>query len=87
MARPAAVRPAPPFGWYPVRILATNRELATKVEEMERRYDTEFKVIFEVIQKLMAEPKSHPEEGSASPLRPGTYAPVSTLTWYLSIVE
>lgn len=37
-------------------ILATNRELATKVEAMEQRYDAQFKVIFEVIQKLMAPP-------------------------------
>lgn len=41
-------------------ILATNRELAAKVEAMEQRYDTQFKVIFEVIQKLMA-----PEEDSS----------------------
>jgi phage regulator Rha-like protein len=38
-------------------ILATNRQLAAKVEEMERRYDAHFKAIFEVIQALMAEPK------------------------------
>jgi phage regulator Rha-like protein len=35
-------------------ILATNRELATKLEAMEQRYNTQLKVIFEVIQKLMA---------------------------------
>jgi ORF6N domain len=38
-------------------ILATNRELATKVQAMERRYDSQFKIIFEVIQKLMAPPE------------------------------
>ena len=38
-------------------ILATNRQLAAKVEAMERRYDAHFKIIFEVIQKLMAEPE------------------------------
>jgi hypothetical protein len=38
-------------------ILATNRQLAAKVEEMERRYDTHFKAIFEVIQALMAQPE------------------------------
>ena len=31
-------------------ILATNRHLTAKVEEMERRYDAHFKAIFEVIQ-------------------------------------
>jgi phage regulator Rha-like protein len=38
-------------------ILATNRQLAARVEEMERRYDSQFRVIFEVIQKLMAPPE------------------------------
>ena len=38
-------------------ILATNRELAAKVEEMERRYDAHFKAILEVIQALMAQPE------------------------------
>lgn len=38
-------------------ILATNRELAAKVEAMERRYDSQFKIIFEVIQKLMVPPE------------------------------
>jgi len=35
-------------------ILTTNRELSAKLEAMEQRYDTQFKVVFEVIQKLMA---------------------------------
>jgi phage regulator Rha-like protein len=39
------------------QILATNRELAAKVEEMERRYDAHFKAIFEVIQALVAQPE------------------------------
>jgi hypothetical protein len=38
-------------------ILATNRQLAAKVEEMERRYDAHFKIIFEVIQALMTPPQ------------------------------
>lgn len=38
-------------------ILATNRQLAAKVEEMERRYDAHFKAIFEVIQALMTQPE------------------------------
>lgn len=43
-------------------ILATNRELAAKVEEMEHRYDAQFKVVFEVIQKLMAPEESPRDE-------------------------
>lgn len=44
------------------QILATNRELAARVEAIEQRYDTQFKVIFEVIQKLMAPPEDSPRE-------------------------
>jgi len=43
-------------------ILATNRELSAKLEAMEQRYDTQFKVVFEVIQKLMA-PAKEPARG------------------------
>lgn len=35
-------------------LVATNRALAERLEKMERRYDAQFKVVFEVIQKLMA---------------------------------
>ena len=35
-------------------MLATHRDLARGLEEVERKYDAQFKVVFEVIQKLMA---------------------------------
>lgn len=44
-------------------ILATNRELADKLEEMESRYDAQFKTIFDVIQKLMKQPDEPSREG------------------------
>jgi phage regulator Rha-like protein len=44
-------------------ILASNRELAAKLEEMEQKYDSQFKIIFEVIQKLMTPPEEPPREG------------------------
>jgi len=42
-------------------LLASNRHLAEKLEAMERSYDAKFRVVFEVIQKLMAPPQSPKE--------------------------
>jgi phage regulator Rha-like protein len=41
-------------------ILATNKELARKLEELEQKYDAQFKVIFEVMRQLM-EPTEEPD--------------------------
>ncbi len=38
-------------------MLATNRELARKVKEMEQRYDAQFRVVFEAIEQLMEDPE------------------------------
>ncbi len=38
-------------------ILATHRELARKLVDLEQRYDKQFKVVFEAIRELMAPPK------------------------------
>jgi hypothetical protein len=46
------------MGWP--GILATHKELAKRLEELETKYDAQFKVVFEVIQQLM-EPPSEPE--------------------------
>jgi hypothetical protein len=44
-------------------ILATHKDLARKLEEMEKRYDSQFRVVFEAIRELMAPepipPKRH----------------------------
>lgn len=37
-------------------MLATNKDLAKKLEEMEKRYDAQFKVVFDAIRELMAPP-------------------------------
>ena len=37
-------------------MLASNRELASKLAEMEKRYDAQFKVVFDAIRELMAPP-------------------------------
>lgn len=38
-------------------VLATHKELARKLEELERRYDKQFKVVFAAIRELMAPPR------------------------------
>ena len=43
------------------QILATHKELARKLEELEQKYDVQFKEVFEVIQQLM-EPPTEPEK-------------------------
>lgn len=41
-------------------ILATHVELARKIEEMEKKYDARFKIVFEAIRELMA-PRGKPQ--------------------------
>ena len=38
-------------------MLATHKDLAKKLEEMEKKYDVQFKVVFDAIRKLMAPPE------------------------------
>ncbi len=38
-------------------ILATHKDLARKLEEMEKKYDAQFKVVFDAIRQLMATPE------------------------------
>lgn len=37
-------------------MLASNKELSTKLEEMEKKYDEQFRVVFDAIRALMAPP-------------------------------
>jgi hypothetical protein len=37
-------------------LLATHADLARKIDELERRYNGQFRVVFEALRKLMAEP-------------------------------
>ena len=39
------------------QILATNADLARKLDALERKYDAQFKVVFDAIRRLMAVPK------------------------------
>jgi len=40
------------------QMLASNAELARKLEEMEKKYDEQFKVVFDAIRALMAPPET-----------------------------
>lgn len=40
------------------QMVASNQELARKVEELERKYDAQFKVVFDAIKALMKPPES-----------------------------
>jgi hypothetical protein len=42
------------------RIIASNKELAKRLDELEKKYDTQFKVVFEAIRQLMAPPEPQP---------------------------
>ena len=38
------------------QMLASHRELAQKLEELEKKYDAQFRVVFEAIQDLLRQP-------------------------------
>lgn len=42
-------------------ILSTHKDLARKLEELEKKYDEQFRVVFEVIRQLMAPPEPPPK--------------------------
>ena len=44
------------------RILASNEELARKVEALEKRYDGQFKIVFDAIRQLMTPPQPKREQ-------------------------
>ena len=38
-------------------LLVSNKELAKKIEELEKKYDTQFKIVFDAIHQLMSAPE------------------------------
>ena len=38
-------------------LLSTHRDLARKLEEMEKKYDRQFKIVFDAIRELMTPPE------------------------------
>ncbi|HUC31387.1 MAG TPA: ORF6N domain-containing protein, partial [Candidatus Paceibacterota bacterium] len=47
------------------QLLASNKELAEKVAEMEKKYDKQFKIVFDVLKQLMGPPA---EEADKNPI-------------------
>jgi hypothetical protein len=43
------------------RILLTNRDLKHKIEEMERKYDKQFAMVFQAIKQLLEPPAIKPK--------------------------
>jgi hypothetical protein len=43
------------------QILSTHKELRLKIEEMEKKYDHQFKVVFDVINKLLEPKENNPK--------------------------
>jgi len=44
------------------QVLATHKELARKLEELEKKYDAQFAAVFEAIRQLMAPPPGRPRK-------------------------
>lgn len=45
------------------QILATHADLARKLDVLEKKYDAQFRVVFEAIRELMAPPSEEPKRG------------------------
>lgn len=44
------------------RMLASHAELAHKLDQLEKRYDHQFKIVFDAIRQLMTPPISKPKQ-------------------------
>lgn len=44
------------------RILTANKDLARRLDDLERRYDAKFRVVFDAIRRLMAPPGPKPRK-------------------------
>ena len=42
------------------QILASNKELAKRLDALEKKYDAQFKIVFDAIRQLMAPPEPEP---------------------------
>ena len=41
---------------YLRELISTNKDLTTKLESLEKKYDSQFKVVFDAIRQLMVSP-------------------------------
>jgi hypothetical protein len=62
------------------QLLASDAQLTRKLDAMEKKYDAQFKVVFDAIRRLMTLPR---RLLSNSPPRPGLVPGVFVLTWRL----
>ena len=53
------------------RMVISNADLALKIDELEKKYDRQFAVVFEAIRRLMEPPKSGPNARWDFPLNRG----------------
>ena len=44
------------------QMLASNAKLARRLDELEKKYDSQFRVVFDAIRQLMAPPPSRPQQ-------------------------
>jgi len=50
-------------------MLATHADLVRKINALEKKYDTQFKVVFDAIRQLMAPPQTSPRSIGFNPLK------------------
>jgi hypothetical protein len=53
------------------QLLATHADLLRKLETLEKKYDSQFKIVFEAIRQLMAPPTPEPNKGRIGFQTPG----------------
>ena len=51
-------------------VLATHKDLARKLEELEQKYDAQFKIVFDAIRELMTPPPGAPKKQIGFHVRP-----------------
>ena len=50
-------------------LIASNKDLARRLDELEKKYDSQFKVVFDAIRRLMASPPKPKRIGFQTPSR------------------
>ena len=62
------------------QILASNKELAKRLDELEKKYDAQFKLVFDAIRQLMAPPEPEPPKKRIGFLVEEPHVPYKSLT-------
>ena len=56
-------------------MIASNKELAKRLDDLEKKYDSQFKVVFDAIRELMTPPDPPPAPLPPKPRRIGFHPP------------